>query len=42
LEKYDENIINRIRGGARSEFLNDLIDKKGKIFLTTDFQPPEK
>jgi hypothetical protein len=39
--EYREDIITRLRK-AESEFWDDLFDKKGEIFLTTDFQKPEE
>ncbi len=41
MKKYDEDLIDRINK-AEAEFWDYLIDKKGEIFLTTDFQKPEK
>jgi len=41
MKKYDEDLIERINR-AEAEFWDDLIDKKGEIFLTTDFKEPEE
>jgi uncharacterized membrane-anchored protein YjiN (DUF445 family) len=40
LNEYKEDFVERV-DEAEAEFLNDLVDKKGNIFLTTDFRKPE-
>jgi len=40
-EEYREDLITRINKTG-SEFWDDLVDKKGYIFMTTDFQKPEE
>ena len=40
-DEYREDLITRI-DRAEAEFLGDLVDKKGYIFMTTDFQKPEE
>jgi hypothetical protein len=39
--EYREDLIDRIHK-AEAEFGGDLMDKRGEIFLTTDFQEPEE
>lgn len=40
-KEYGKDLITRINK-AESEYLGDLVEKKGNIFLTTDFQEPEE
>jgi hypothetical protein len=40
-EEYRGDLIDRIHK-AGSEFWDDLVNKRGEIFLTTDFQKPEE
>jgi hypothetical protein len=41
MKEHREDLITRINR-AESEFLDDLLDKKGYIHITTDFQEPEE
>ena len=40
LNEYKEDFVERA-DRAEAEFLNDFVDKRGEIFLTTDFKKPE-